>query len=151
MRILSALCSNRIVRLLHNAAKHGKKMLALIRHEGHEFAAFVSGSEESLLPQIGRERIVEIDFERVIEWKEIPGFLDEMSGIQSCALRSNAVKICGRVHNIIDVGEGKSVIDIYIQNGPEFLSVTSEELENKVPTLGSGLEITVENLCFEVR
>ena len=53
--------------------------------------------------------------------------------------------------NIIDVGEGKSVIDIYIQNGPEFLSVTSEELENKVPILGSGLEMTVENLCFEVR
>jgi hypothetical protein len=129
-------------------AKHDKKMLALVRHNDQEFAAFVSGSEESLQPQIGRECIVELDFERVIEWKAILGFLDEMSGIQSCVSRSNAVKVCGRVHNVIDVGEGKSVIDIYIQNGPEFLSITSEELENQVPALGSALEITVENLCF---
>lgn len=129
-------------------AKHDDKMLALVRHNDQEFAAFVSGSEETLQLEIGRECIVEINFERVIEWRVIPGFLDEKSGIRSCALRSNALKICGRVHNVLDVGEGKSVVDIYIQNGPEFLAVTSEELENQVPTLGSALEITVENLCF---
>lgn len=128
--------------------KLDKKMLASIRHCGKEFTAFVYGSEYSLLPKIGQQCIVEMGYEKVVEWKVIPDFLDRMSSIQSSGRQYNAITISGRVHNIMDIGDDQSIIDIYIQSGPEFLSVTSGELGNQIPALGSALEITVENLCF---
>lgn len=128
--------------------KHGTKVLAEVLHSDAELVAFVSGTEESLQQHIGSECLVELDYGRVIDWKEIPGFQDETSCIKGCTSQPNSTTVRGRVHNVMDISDQKSIIDIYIQSGPEFLSVESEELKNWVPAVGTGLEITVENLCF---
>jgi hypothetical protein len=124
------------------------KMLAIVLHSDAELVALVSGSEELLNKHLGSECLVELDYDKVIAWKEVPDFQDETSGIQGSSSQPNAATLRGRVHNVMDIGDQTAIIDIYIQSGPEFLSVESGELGNQTPAIGAGVEITVENLCF---
>jgi len=128
--------------------KFDTKMLAEILHSEEEFVALVSGSAESLQAHLGSECLVELGYEKVIEWKVIPDFQDEMSGIAGCSSQPNFTTVKGRVHHVMEMGDNQSVIDLYIQTGPEFMTVASGELGDETPVLGSGIEITVENLCF---
>ena len=121
---------------------------AYIRHGKHELEALVHGSKASLAKLVNQECMVEMAFERVAKWHELSEFEDE----QSCIARSTevlgAVVIRGRVHSTTEIGDNVYIVDLYLQTGPEFLAISSEELEGIVPAVHTGVEVTVYGLCF---
>ena len=121
---------------------------AHIGHGGHQFEALVHGGKAALIKLINQECLTEMSFERVASWNELQEFQDEESCIKPSADFLGAVTLCGRVHNITEVNAGVRIIDLYLQTGPEFLAISSKELGGFVPSVGTGLKITVHGLCF---
>ena len=122
----------------------GDKCFCQVDHEGNTLNCFVYGSEENLSDELRKEIQSEVGFEGVIEAKTIPDFNDSESGIKQSD-RELSYKVQGRVHSIIK--EENDIYDIYIQNGPEFICITSDEWEIK-PNIGDGVLVIVTGLCF---
>ncbi|MDO9354534.1 MAG: hypothetical protein Q7T55_12615 [Solirubrobacteraceae bacterium] len=134
--------------ILDLGSEQGPHVSAIVRHDVHEFTALINGSKADLADLIGKECIVEMLFETVASWKELHEFQDDQSCIMASAATPGATTLQGRVHNISELGENSHIIDLYLQNGPEFLALSSAELNGAVPALRSALEVTVHGLCF---
>jgi hypothetical protein len=120
------------------------KCLCQVEHEGATIDCFVYGSAETLAPLLSEEIQIEIGFDRVIEAEIIPEFMDS----KSCIKQSEGALahiIVGRVHSVLT--EDSGIYDIYIQNGPEFFCVTSEDWALK-PKKGDGVRVKISGLCF---
>jgi len=128
--------------------ERGTATWALVSHGKNVFNALVNGGRSKLMSLLNQEQLTEMSFENVVHWRELPGFRDEESGIEAAHGMDDGVTLKGRVHNVVEVGEESNVIDVYLQAGPEFLAVSSQELRGKVPEVGVGIEITVQGLCF---
>jgi len=122
----------------------GDKCLCQVVHEGRDIDCFVYGSAEVLAPQLLEEIQIEIEFEKVLEAEAIPEFMDSKSGIKQSEGEPAHI-IEGRVHSTL-MAES-DIYDIYIQNGPEFLCVTSDEWALK-PNIGDGVRVKISGLCF---
>lgn len=123
-------------------------LLARVRHGGHVFAALVKGDRERLEQLLGQSCLVEMSVGQVAKWREIPDFQDESSCIRASSTILGAVSLRGRVHSVLPLDAESSVVDLYLQAGPEFLAIDSRQLNGFVPKVGSGLEIHVYGLCF---
>ena len=120
----------------------GDKCFCQVNHEENTLNCFVYGNEEQLSHQLSEEIQVEIGFDNVIAAEAILEFNDSKSSItQSVGELAHNIK--GRVHSIIK-GE---IYDIYIQNGPEFICITSNEWKLK-PNIGDGVLVKITGLCF---
>jgi hypothetical protein len=126
----------------------GPRVSAKVRHGSDEFVALIDGTRSALTELVGKDCIVEMLFDSVASWKELHEFQDDQSCIMSSANTPDAVTLRGRVHNISELDENSRIVDLYLQNGPEFLAVSSAELGGVVPAVDSALEITVYGLCF---
>ncbi len=91
---------------------------------------------------VGRSLEAEIGYDKIIGWNIVPDFDDARSGVWQ---EQDGIHLLGRVHNILDYGDGKIVIDVYIQNGSELFTVDPEPMDD-VPEANDGLEITVGRL-----
>lgn len=127
---------------------NGNVVSARVRHKENEFNALIYGLKSELTALLNQECLVEMSFERVVAWREISEFEDVLSGIKQDETIAGAVTLCGRVHSVMEVESGVEIIDLYLQNGPEFLAIESDELGGSVPAVGSALEVTVYGLCF---
>jgi hypothetical protein len=136
------------ITILHIEVQQNDKCLARVRHEENELLVLVYGDAEFLSAKLGQELIVEMNYTRLLRWKECPEFSDEKSYIRQNHASQDAISVYGRVHNVMAVGEGEELIDLYIQNGPEFLSIAKSELGASAPAIGTGIEVTLEGLCF---
>jgi hypothetical protein len=119
-----------------------KQMLAKVNHEGNQITAIIK--DEKLKDFDTKESfLAEIDYDKLLNWKVNTNFEDKKSGIWQ---EKDGVHLLGRVHDVFYIDKSKSIIDVYIQNGPEFFTVNSETVNNEIPEINSGLEIIVENL-----
>ena len=85
----------------------------------------------------------EVGFDEILDWKVVSEFEDGQSGIWHA---QDGVHLLGRVHSILDYGDGRIVIDVYIQNGPELFTVNLNATEEEAPDANDGLEIIVKKL-----
>ncbi len=84
----------------------------------------------------------EIGYDSILHWKVLSDFEDVKSGIWQ---EQDGIHLLGRVHNILDYGDGKIIIDVYMQNGSELFTVDLETVDD-IPEANDGLEITVSRL-----
>ncbi len=117
---------------------HPQGILAKVSHQNNQLTVLIPNQEKKDLP-VGMSFQAEIGFDRVLTWKSIDDFEDARSEIWQ---EPDGIHLLGRVHNILDYGDGKTIIDVYMQNGPEFFTVSSEMME-EVLEASAGLEITV--------
>ncbi len=134
--------------LMQLGLEHGSLMHAQVRHGPHVFVALVNGNKDSLEPLLGRQTQVEMSFQNVINWRELADFQDDDSGIGASTIAGDAIVVRGRVHKVMPIDSDASVIDLYLQTGPEFIAIDSAELGGFIPSIGTGLEIHVQGLCF---
>ena len=120
---------------------------ARVRHEDHEFDALVLGSRVSLESLLNESHCAEMSFERLLSWRELENFRNEQSSIHAAPDMDDAIVLTGKVLSIIPVDDVQ-IIDIYLRAGPEFLTLSSDEIDGKLPAIGSGVEVTVSGLCF---
>lgn len=121
---------------------------ARIRYRDNELVAFVRGSLDEVRSMVGKRCVVELDFARVTQWELIPGFRDDESEIVGIDAGSSSVRIRGRACGKIDVGDGTQLVDIYVQAGPDFVTVDRSQVDTARVSVGDGLEVQVEGLCF---
>ena len=119
-----------------------EQVLAKISHNGNQITAIIC--DEKTKDFHTRETIIaEMDYDKILDWKVISDFDDASSGIWQ---EENGIHLLGRVQSIIDAGNGKSIIDVYMRSGPEFFIVNSESISNEIPAIDSGLKIIVNTL-----
>lgn len=118
---------------------------AKVSHEGNQVNVIIrAGRGDDLM--IEKNFQAEIDYDEVVEWKVIDDFSDDRSAIWQ---EQDGVHLAGRIHNVLDYGDGKTVVDVYMQQGPEFFSVTSEAMDELSLDASTGLEIVVKTLYLQ--
>lgn len=117
-------------------------VVAKVSHQGNPLTALISNQRKNDIP-VGESFEAEIGFDRVLGWKPIDDFEESRSGIWQ---EQDGIHLLGRVHNILDYGDGKTIMDVYIQNGSEFFTLSSDAVDDAAFDGNDGLEITVGSL-----
>ena len=136
------------ITILELLSENAEGAVVRLRHAQSSLIARVAEDAHAVRSLIGKETVVELGYERVTAWQVFSSFDDERSAVIGLEASSCAARITGRVHQVLELEDGGSLIDIYLQTGAEFLSVHSEELGGHVPAIDSGLAVEVEGLCF---
>ena len=128
--------------------ERGPAISARLRHGDQEFVALVHGSASVLTTMLGQSLVVEMSFDRVVSWRELPDFDDEDSCILASDDAPEMLVVRGRIRSIVGVNDATDVLDVYLRAGPEFLAVDSTELGGSSPPVGAGIELLVEGMYF---
>jgi hypothetical protein len=120
-------------------------IVATVSHQNHLIPAIILNQGEDNLA-VGTSFRASISFDRILDWKTIDDFKDAQSGIWQ---EQDGIHLLGRVHSVLDYGDGKTIIDVYMQNGPEFFQVDAETIRNDDLEPNSGLEIIVGSLYID--
>jgi len=119
-----------------------ENVLAKVDHQNHQLTAIIRDmkDKEILLdtPIQG-----EISFDQILDWKVLADFEDAQSGIWQ---GQDGIHLVGRIHSILDYGDGRMIMDIYMQNGPELFTVNLETAEDQILDANDGLEFIVDHL-----
>lgn len=120
--------------LIVQASHHGQILIVKVQH-----------SQDKAEKIINRSVNFEMDYEEILNYTTSQDYDDFQSGL--FMVGDNSIKVLGRVHNLIESGKD-TIIDIYIQQGAEFISVLSSEIGNNVPNINDGIEIVVRGLTI---
>ncbi len=113
---------------------------ARVRHHGSDFIAILVGKVPNG-PM--RELLVDFDYETVMSVRTLHEFTDEASGIWQA--EEGHVIVRGRVCQVLDTPEG-ALVDLYLRNGCDFLSILQADTDMSRPNVEDGLEVLVEGL-----
>ncbi len=119
---------------------------AIVAHGDQRLDAEVVGERARLEGEIGRTLIVELGFTAVQSWRVLAAEPAVTHGLFPA--ESGGVRVVGVAHNIIDVTPHVFIVDVYLQSGPEFLTLEADDLSGQRPDLGAALEIIVTGLAF---
>ncbi len=120
---------------------------AKISHEGHELIAMIPNPGMGDLIA-GQSLEAEIGYDEIRDWKVTSDFDPAKSGIWQ---EQNGIHLRGRIHSLLDFGDGKTIVDVFMQNGGEVFRVDLEAIEDAALESDSGLEITVGKLYIYPR
>ena len=112
-------------------------------HNGNTIDAVAVGSLNQIKALLHGNITCEYEIDEIISAECGLEKNDSVSGI--FPLQSGEIAIDGSVHNLIHIDEQSFMIDIYIQNGADFLAITTDELGEK-PPVGSRIRLTVQGL-----
>jgi hypothetical protein len=114
---------------------------AVLNHGTHQILAVIAGSKgEDVV--VGESFQATIGYDEIRTWNVVDDFEDARSGIWE---EQDGIHLLGRVHNVLDYGDGKVIVEVYMQNGSELFAVESETIADS-PEANDGLEITVGKL-----
>jgi len=116
----------------------------VVRHSDNKLNAKISGDILELDLIVGKTINAELGYDNVVAAVILPYNNDKRSGI--VALEDiNYIAIIGRIINIFEANED-FLIDIYVQDGAEFILVYLSELDIEKPEVYSMIRIVVNEL-----
>ncbi len=121
-----------------------ERIVARVSHQNNQFTATLHTKNNGGIA-IGKSFQAEIGYDEILDWKPISDFDDAKSNIWQA---EDGIHLLGKVHSVLDFGDGKTIVDIYMQNGPEFFTVDLDGIENDVLESNDGLEVTVRNMLL---
>ncbi len=122
-------------------------ILAKVSHQNNEVTAMIAnqGKDDSL---VGRSLEAEIGYDEILSWRVIPDFDPTKSGIWQ---EQDGIHLRGQIHSLLDFGDGKTIVDVFMQNGAEVFQVDVEAIDDAALESDSGLEIIVGKLYIYPR
>ncbi len=123
---------------IHQMDQHDNRHLGTVVHRESRMNAVIVGPIERLKDLIGCELSVEYELTTIDSVDIDLPENDEVSGIY--AIEPDRVIIDGRVHMITEIDENFAFVDVYIQNGADFLSITTDDVP-RLPKLDSRIRI----------
>ena len=127
-----------ILASIHQMDPYDNRHYGTVIHRESRINAVVVGPFERLNPFIGREMTAEYELTTIDSADiDLPAD-DESSGI--FAIEPDRVMIDGRVHMLTEIDENFAYIDVYIQNGADFIAITSDDVI-RLPKLDSRIRI----------
>ena len=124
---------------------HSENVLAKVLHHNNPIAVTVRRGKAQDI-RVGEWFQAEITFDEILGWQVRDDFEDAQSGIWQ---DQNGIHLLGRIHSLLDYGDGAVVIDVYIQNGPEYFTVRLNAEEEDAPDANDALEIVVGHLYLQ--
>jgi len=119
-----------------------ENVLAKVDHQNHQLTAIIRDMKDKEI-LLDTPIQAEISFDQILDWKVLADFEDAQSGIWQ---GQDGIHLVGRIHSILDYGDGRMIMDIYMQNGPELFTVNLETAEDKILDANDGLEFIVDHL-----
>ena len=118
------------------------KIVVKVSHQNNQLMAtlYTKNDKDNA---IGKSFEAELGYDEILAWRALDDFDDTNSGIWQA---EDGIHLLGRVHSMLDYGDGKRIVDVYIQNGPEFFTIDPEGMENSTLESNDGLEVTVRSL-----
>lgn len=110
---------------------------AVLRH-GEQLVTVILRCDLAEAQQLPPSFTAELDYHSVVRFEADLPPDDSQSGLFATD-DPTVVLADGRVHSHVEVGPDHVLIDVYSQCGPEFFTVTSEELDGLVPAVGTRL------------
>ena len=89
--------------------------------------------------------VAELDYQSVSRYEAGLTKADSASGIFATDDVS-VVLVDGSVSNLLEIDTDHVLVDVYVQNGPEFVTVNSEELGNNVLEVGTRVRLWLQGL-----
>jgi hypothetical protein len=117
-------------------------VLAMALPQNNQVPVTVQGVKDHDIP-VGKSFPAQISFDEILDWKVVSEFENAQSGIWQ---ERDGIHLLRRIHSILDYGDGRIVLDVYMQNGPEFFTVHLDASEDTVLEADDGLEIVVKTL-----
>lgn len=128
---------------IHQMDQHDNRHFGIVIHRESQMNAVIVGPIDRLQSLIGCEVTAEYEL-TTIEFVDLDlPENDENSGIY--ATEAGRVIFDGRVHMITEIDDKFAYIDVYIQNGADFLSITTDDVP-RLPELDSRIRITGHGL-----
>jgi hypothetical protein len=131
-----------VIEEITGASEHGSRGVAT--HCGNRIALDIALPLDRAVSLLHQPLSAEFDFALVRAWRALPEDQPSFHGLFSTD--DGDVRVVGCVHNHVETG-GKTLVDVYIQAGPEFLVFDSDDLGACVPAVGEGIECVVVGLC----
>lgn len=131
------------IKSVHRMDGYGDQHFGTVVHNGYPLDAVLVGPIECLQPLINTDVTAEYELNEIISIDAGLDKDDSMSGIYP--LPGNQIAVDGSIHFETKIDEAVSLLDIYIQNGADFLTVSTEELGQK-PPIGTRIRITGKGL-----
>jgi hypothetical protein len=94
-----------------------ENVLAMAVHQNNQVPVTVQGMKDHDIP-VGKSFPAQISFDEILDWKVVSEFENAQSGIWS---EQDGIHLIGRIHSILDYGDRRIFIVVYMQNGPDFL------------------------------
>lgn len=132
-----------IIKSIHRMEGYADRHFAAITHCGHALDVVLCGQYEQLLTLIHLEITAEYELNEVIAINTELAGDDSLSGIYP--LEEKQIAVDGTIHNECEIDDSVSLLDIYIQNGADFLAISTDELGIK-PEVGTRIRIIGKGL-----
>lgn len=123
---------------IHQMDQNDNRHWGTVVHRESQMNALIVGPIERLKNLIGCEVTAEYELTTIDSVDIDLPENDEVSGIY--AIEPDRVIIDGRVHMITEIDENFAFVDVYIQNGADFLSITTDDVPRR-PKLDSRIRI----------
>jgi len=131
------------IKTLHPMDGHHDRYFGSITHNGQTLDAVLVGPYDRLQALLHSDAIAEYELDEITSVESGLDKDDALSGF--FPLTNNQIVVDGSIHSETKIDELVSVLDIYIQNGADFLAVSSEQLGQK-PPVGSRIRIVGKGL-----
>ena len=133
------------IKSIHRMDGHHDRHVGRVTHNGNPCEAVLFGPFEKLQALLNTDTTAEYELDEIISVTVNLPKEDIVSGIY--ALADGQVAIDGSVHNEIRIDDTASLFDVYIQNGADFLTVSTEDLKER-PEIGTRIRIIGKGLCI---
>ena len=117
---------------------------AVVDHNGQLLTVTIP-AEYSRVSGLSGSFTAELDYHAVVSSEIGLPKDDSLSGLFSTE-DSAVVIVDGSVHNHLEISADHILVDVYVQNGPEFIIFDSEELGGVVPPIDSRLRVRILGL-----
>ena len=131
------------INTLHRMDGYPDKHFGSVTHNGYKLDAVLVGQFDRLRQLLHTDTTAEYELNEIISVDSGLEKDDAVSGI--FPLANGEIAIDGSIHNETEIDSRFSLLDIYIQNGADFLAVTSEDLGQK-PQVGTRIRIVGKGL-----
>ena len=113
----------------------------------HRAESFLVSIPEPLsrVKELGADFQAELNFKNITK-HEIGLVKDDSSSGLFQTDNPSVVIVDGSIFNLLELEDDVVVADIYIQNGPEFIAVTSSDLGGTVPALNTRIRLWIKGL-----
>ena len=118
---------------------------AVLKHQG-EHLTVVLKCDHAQAIALPSHFIAELDHASVLRFEAGLPIDDGSSGLFATEDPS-VILADGTVHNHVEIGPDHVIVDVYVQRGPEYFTVNSEELGGIVPEIGTRLRAWLVGLA----
>lgn len=132
-----------VIHSVHRMDVCGDRHFGTVVHNGYPLDAVLVGPFESLQTLINTDVTAEYELNEILFVDAGLDKDDSLSGIYP--LPGNQIAVDGSIHNETKIDDTYSLLDIYVQNGADFLTVTTEQLGQN-PPIGTRIRITGRGL-----